>query len=107
MEEITISAIIMAAPMLVMGLCWIKSKYALYTLLVLILAAVGIPVFKDIFALTELVSLVGYLGITEQLALCVVSLIFAWTVFPPQKHCFFHSNMEHTHKTGSLRKRNR
>ena len=80
MEEITMSAIIMAAPMLVMGACWIKSKYALYTLLVLTLAAVGIPVFKEIFALTELVSLIGYLGITEQLTLCVMSLVFAWTV---------------------------
>ena len=80
MEEISLSAVILAAPLLVMGVCWIKSKYALHVLLVLTLASIAVPVFKDVFAPTELFSLVGYLGIADQLALCVMSLVFGWTL---------------------------
>ena len=78
MEEITVSAMIMAAPLLVMGFCWVSSRYALYTLLVLTIASVAVPVVKEFFALTELSSLIGYLGMTNQLVLCVMSLIFGW-----------------------------
>ena len=58
MEEISISAMIMAAPLLAMWTCWIKPKYALQTLLVLTVIAIGIPIFKDIFSPMEFVPLV-------------------------------------------------